>query len=245
MDESRTRSFATDSTEVIGLLDAVTWLAFYNTTKTTFNGFQTIDSVTAAMIYGKDGVPVDTLFKSKPEEYLIPRLQNIVGVTAAQYISYFYRTTNSTLPLINSTIPATLQMGPGYRLKQNATSTRILDALLVACTLFAAITMFSFRCHDVAKAKLGSVAATLALVADSEFVQDLTSSVRDTVDGESEEAWSAQRSAAMRMEQKLSSQGYQFSLGWWSDSRAPPLTAAENAVLRTRRRWENDVGKAE
>ncbi|KAJ9608752.1 hypothetical protein H2200_006523 [Cladophialophora chaetospira] len=235
------------STEIPVFLASVMWLDLYNTTETTLDGLQVIDTVTAALIYGKDGVPLEQIFQQPPEEHLIPNLKGLIGITGAQYMSYFYRTADPSVPLVDSTIPATLQMGPNYRLKQNATSTRILDALLAASILFAAITIFTFRYRDVAKTKLGSVGANWALVAESEFVHDLRTAFQNLREGHCEKNEPTQESADIRqMEQKLSSEGYQFSLGWWSDSRALPTTeATETHLLKPRRRWAIDVGRSE
>ena len=171
VNESQTKQV--NSTDIRVFLDSNLYMGFYNTSETTWNGYATIDSVTSALIYGKDGIPAKQIFQHDPTQFLVPALKQLIQTTGAQHISYFYRSANSSLPSVDATIPATLQMGPIYRLKQNATSTRILDGLLAASTLLGAIVIFTFRYRDVAKAQPGRLAATLALVADSEFVRDL------------------------------------------------------------------------
>lgn len=229
---------------------------FYNNSATTYNGYALMDPFTTAMIYGAGGIPQEKIFLHDPEEYLIPRFKNLTGIMGAQYISYFYRSANPTLPHVGATLPSTLQTGPGYRLKQNATSTRILDALLALSSLFAAITVFTFRYRDLARAQLGSVAATLALVADSEFVQDLRGSITNRSQNNIGGEWTTERDALqsraadiVQMEQKLATEGYQFSLGWWKDARTSlsSSTALSEFFNPTvpRRRWGIDVGRAE
>lgn len=139
-------------------------------------------------------------------------------------------------------------MGPGYRLKQNATSTRLLDALLAASWLFAVITVFTFRRHDLTNAKPGSLAATLALVTDSEFVNDLQSHVQgDQGGGAKRDRFLPKSATAAQVEQKLSSEGYQFSLGWWETARTIPTTTSTSVKREsiTRRRWGIDIGRSE
>ncbi|KIW95591.1 uncharacterized protein Z519_04176 [Cladophialophora bantiana CBS 173.52] len=119
-----------------------------------------------------------TALPEAPDERLIPSLRHMIRVMAAQYMCYFYRTANSSMPLVGSTIPATLQMGPDFRLKQNGTSTPVLDVLLVVLWPFAMITIFAFRSRDIAKAQPGTLAAALALVADSEFVHTIQTRVQ-------------------------------------------------------------------
>jgi hypothetical protein len=246
VDESETKSL--NSSDVSSFLNAVYYFAaFYNTTETTSNGYPTMDPVTSALIYGKDGVLLEELFQHGPEEYLIPSLNHLIRVMAAQYMSYFYRTANSSVPLVDSTIPATLRMGPSYRLKQNVTSTRILDALLAASWLCAVITLLTFRSRDVAKAKLGSLAATLALVADSEFVHDLQSYVqKDGGRGGGKDRPQQKSANIIQMEQMLSFEGYQFSLGLWRETGKPSQSPEnQNREATTRGRWGIDIGRSE
>jgi hypothetical protein len=257
-----------NSSDVNDFLNSVYYSAlFYNTSLTTVNGIAMMDPVTTALIYGKDGVPAEQLFQRPPEEHLIPSLRSIVQVMAAQYMSYFYRTTNSSIPLVGSTVPVAVQMGPDYRLKQNIVSTRILDVLLAVSWLFAMLTVFTFRSHDVAKAKPGTLAATLALVADSEFVHNIQTDIQHDRSTEiRRKHTSVEKSTkAIQVEQQLRSEGYQFSLGWWDEMIRPPpisiltrprtpraITATTSSTSSsgdqkgaTRRRWGIDIGRSE
>ncbi|EXJ66797.1 uncharacterized protein A1O5_09992 [Cladophialophora psammophila CBS 110553] len=222
VDETQTKPL--NSSDVNNFLNSVGYFAaFYNTSITTFNGYSTMDSVTTALIYGKDGVPIEQVFQKPPDEHLIPSLRHMIRVMAAQYMSYFYRTANSSMPLVGSTIPATLQVGPDFRLKQNATSTRVLDVLLVVSWLFAMITVFTFRSRDIAKAQPGTLAAALALVSDSEFVYNMQTRVQsDLGGGGTERDNSLPKSIhSVQVEQELLSEGSLFSLGWWRDTTGP------------------------
>lgn len=246
VDESETKPV--DSSDVPSFLEAISYFtAPYNTSETTYNGLAIVDPVSSALIYARGGIPVEQLFQSDPEEYLIPNLKHLIRIMGAQYISYFYRTANASTPLLNSTHSATLQMGPDYRLKQTVVSTRILDALLIASWIFAVIIVISFRSRDVVKAELGSLAATIALVADSDFVSDLQSGIRDNEgEGRKESEGSQEKIFAdvMQIEKKLSSGGHQFSLGWWENSQM--LSAASNQGNEVeRRRWGIDISRSD
>ena len=251
VDESSAKTL--QSSDVSNFLDGTSiFPAFYNTSLTTLHGYAVIDQVTAALIYGTDGIPAEQIFLKPPEEYLIPSLTHFTRVLAAQWMSYYYRTANSSLPLVGSTIPATLQMGPNYRLKQNATSTRILDGLLAAAFVFAVISVYTFRVRDVAKARLGTLAATLALVADSEFMQDLQSlapSGAGAGTAGERQTFLSRSADIVRAERELSSKGYQFSLGWWRETTTTSSISSASATKITEhtvsRRWGIDVGRAE
>lgn len=240
VDESETKPL--DSSDAGSLVAAIgVSSAFYNTSLTTLNGYPMIDSVTSALIYGNDGVPAEKLFQYPPAQYLIPRLKHLIRVMGAQYMSYFYRSVDTSMPLVGSNIPATLEMGPIYRLKQSATSTRILEGLLAASWVFAVITGLTFRSRDVVKAKLGSLAATIALVADSELVRDLRKEQDKITNGKD---GSEERVAMIvQAERTLASEGYQFSLGWWEVKGLSTSSEGQSGIAR--RRWGIDIGRAD
>ncbi|KAI1617029.1 hypothetical protein EDD36DRAFT_461890 [Exophiala viscosa] len=233
VDESTTKPI--NSSDVSSFLAATEYSAsFYNTSLTSLNGYSTMDPVSTALIYGKDGVPAEKLFPYSPEQYLIPNLQHLIRTMGAQYISYFYRSTNTTSPLVNSRIPATLQMNSTYRLRQTATSTRILDGLLAASGVFAILTLLTFRTRDVVKAKLGSPAVVMAMVADSEFVRELQKEQSLEPD---------ETDRAVHAERMLASDGGQFSLGWWEVRGSSTSSQSEGQL--TKYRWAIDIGRSD
>ncbi|KAK4940665.1 hypothetical protein LTR10_019295 [Elasticomyces elasticus] len=233
VDESTTNPV--NSTDIPVFLASTQYGAsFYNTSLTSLNGYSIMDPVSTALIYGKDGVPAEKLFQYPPDQYLIPTLQHLIRVMGAQYISYFYRTANASLPLVDSTIPATLQMNPTYRLRQNATSTRILEGLLAASGLFAIITLLTFRTRDVVKAKLGSPAATIAMIADSDFVRELQREQSLIIKEEERE---------VHAERMIASEGGQFSLGWWEVRGLSTSSQSEGEF--TKYRWAIDIGRSD
>jgi hypothetical protein len=228
------------------MLNSLTYLGFYNQTETTLNGQQLIDPITAALIYGKDGISMEQVFQSELEEFLVPSLRRLVRLGGAQYMSYFYRSANSSLAQVGLTTPATLEMGPTYRLKQSATSTRILDGLLAASALCSIWAILTFRYRDVAKAQLGSLAAVLALVADSTFVRNLRDSAPSQRDALAKNRTAGQRNAnILYMQQRLAAEGSFFSLGWRTDPVSVPLGLSETEGPTQRRRWGIDEGPAE
>jgi hypothetical protein len=263
--ENDTRALQSNDEEIFVsyLLGATSLYNNSLTVSSDFPEYSLIDSVTSALMYGRDGIPANEIFDSPPSTSLIPALKRYVGVAGAQYTSYFYRSTNSSsklAPAAGSTLPGTVLLGPNYRLVQNATSTRILDGLLAAAFVFALITIYTFRSRDVARAELGSLAATFALIADSEIVQELrnTSNVEFSRHSEKMHTEGAfispgRAGVIVRAQQKLLRGGYQFSLGWWDSSNAAlslesdvgSAIRSDGEGLQKRRRWGIGVGRAE
>jgi len=198
----------------------------FQTLNTTSNNTNFKD-LFAAIVYGRDGVPVEELLNSTK---LLQNVQRVTGMVGAQFLSEVSRvpigsyasnaSTNSTA----TSLPAPIYSGDvvnlrHVRLVQSAISTRILQVVLAIMFTCAVVAYLLVDAKHVLAEEPGSIAAVATVLAGSSMV------TRQYVPYGAE-WWSDQESKKRGL-----FGGYIFSLGWWHTSSSP--------------RFGIDIGKAD
>lgn len=131
-----------------------------------------IDVTFQAAIYGKDGIPLESLGKSTDNEKVEHRLRQVNNIIRAQlYSNYTRRAVNSSTeqPALQATI-----MNPSrLRLVQDSVSTHVLVILLLVLVVLAVAVTMLLNPRNIIPKNLCSIAATASLLADSDFLGDL------------------------------------------------------------------------
>lgn len=209
----------------------------------------TIDPFFQAAIWARDGVPLSELVgpAARAEGYstLLATIESVYARMVAQQLRFSFRAANATAVggdeaelLADLTVTLTDQAAR-LRLVQSAVSTRLLEGLLLAMALCAAVsrvlTTYDRRWRRVVLPKdPGSVAAKMGLLAGSELVERLRDEVvvrSGAGDGGGDAVREAERAAVAGLE------GHLFSLGWWD--------CRKEGGVEGGRKFRIDVGVAE
>jgi len=164
-----------------------------------------------ALAAGKDGTPLDEFSGRERADALIRRVDKLYGEIGAQALHFNFRRDMANItalrdaakagnPIPARTVKAVMKVplpaGQG-RLVQSEISTRLLEALLLALAVCAAISFWLMGDGKVVPVDPGSIAARMALLAGSELV----AKVRD---------WGREGLAGRRI-----------SLRWWRRGTTP------------------------
>lgn len=162
-----------------------------------------------AIIYGIDGIPVTDLIGYENANRFAYGLDRVLGVMAAQQLNSWARSTPlSDAALNNALYPshlpsynATLSSSQRLKLAQNTVSTRLLQSLLGAMVLCAAIAFLKQRTHHVLPKNPCSIAAVGSLLAGSKLLNEVYISP------------GTEFFTGKELEGILS--GFVYSMGWW------------------------------
>lgn len=229
------------------------------------NSSANIDPFFQSAIWDRDGVPLSQLVgpAARAENYttLLTTIERVYARIMAQQLRFSFRAANATSAADNPSAPETdllanltatfTDQSARLRLVQSTVSTRLLEALLLAMALCAAVSrvLTTWFCGDgrgwrgrVLPRDPGSVAAKMGLLAGSELVERLRDEVvvrrggrigagEDGEDGGDDAVrGEAERAAVVGLE------GHLFSLRWWDCRKEGGVEG---------RRFRIDVGVAE
>ena len=174
---------------------------------TSVTGRDWINPFIQALIWGKDGIPIDQLYNNGNSSILISAANRLYAQYIAQAISANMRTTKplsgQTLPLYNATLGQ-----PSQRLQQNRgpkIALQVMLGFMVLCAIGAYLVADMKR---VLPHNPCSIAGTMSLLADSEMCES-----KNVIPEGSE--WKSKRQ--LRREGVFS--GIEFRMGWWTEGR--------------------------
>lgn len=191
-----------------------------NVSATNASVSNTIDPFFEALVFGRDGVPIEELVGEEKVPRLIEAMRHQYAQIAAQTFRFAYRS-EALVPKASAPADgddtATEMLLPGeaallanltatvendrtrLRLKQSAISTRILEVLLLLMVVCAVASLVLTRgAVRILPKEPGSVASKMSLLAGSKFLDILRETEQTT-----------EREAARRFNAD------EFSLGWW------------------------------
>ncbi|KAF2141136.1 uncharacterized protein K452DRAFT_309563 [Aplosporella prunicola CBS 121167] len=162
-----------------------------------------LEGLFSIMLYGKNGTRPEELVGPTGHEKLITAIERSYGQVLAQVFN-----TNRNPPLpATAPMKAVLEVPYGLRLKQSEISTRILQGLLGAMTICAAITFATMDTRRVLPKDPCSIAAVASLFAGADMMG------KDVIPEGTEQL------TVKEIKEKGIFDGYLFSMGWWSSGR--------------------------
>jgi hypothetical protein len=181
------------------------------------DGFFNFDSFFNALIFGYQGIPVEELMGggnrnvSSTAQRMMDRMQHLYAQLVAQSLHFNFRVpvnngTGGKSTRATSLTPGlatgTLVDSSRTRLLQSSVSTRILEALLVIMLACALTTFLLNKRARILSTSPGSLAARMALLAESKILTRL---------------WSPDNNNDPDYK-TVFTRDDRFALGWWSDS---------------------------
>ncbi|KAH8890608.1 hypothetical protein GQ53DRAFT_747359 [Thozetella sp. PMI_491] len=142
-------------------------------------GFFTFDAFFSALLEGVDGKPAKELMGGGnsnvniTSELMIEQMRHLYAQLVAQSLHLNYRTDgdNGTASLSAKSVAGTIMNSSRARLIQSVPSTRILQALLFTIAACALTSLVLKRDHMLLPASPGSLAARMALIAESRLLK--------------------------------------------------------------------------
>lgn len=135
-------------------------------------GDENFDDFFQAMVYGKNGTPVTDFASADNDIAVSERIKMVQSLLMTQVLNNWTRMdTNSSTA--GKALPARLNFPHRLRLVQDPTSTRVLEALLGAMLLLAALNMALIDTRRVVPKNPCSIAAVASLLANSNILDAL------------------------------------------------------------------------
>ncbi|KAK4942606.1 hypothetical protein LTR10_017735 [Elasticomyces elasticus] len=166
-----------------------------------------LDSVFEAMVYGRDGIPMNELAN---QTKLMDTFTHFYRQYMAQVVNQYLRADFSTLSnnateTVADPLRATYTNARNMRVVQSSLSTQLLVGVLVALLICAATIFVTIDMRHVLPKPMGSVAAVASLLAGSRIVDETSGLIPKGSEYWSDKDW----------EKSGIWQGEMFRMGWW------------------------------
>ncbi|KAI1609302.1 hypothetical protein EDD37DRAFT_653735 [Exophiala viscosa] len=166
-----------------------------------------LDTAFEAMVYGRDGVPMDELTNHTK---LIDTFTHFYRQYMAQEVDEFLRAdfrtlSNNATETVANPLQATYTDARNMRVVQSSLSTHLLVGVLAALLICAATIFVTIDMRHVLPKPMGSVAAVASLLAGSRIVDETSGLIPKGSEFWSDNDW----------EKSGIWQGEMFRMGWW------------------------------
>jgi hypothetical protein len=163
-------------------------------------GDENFDDFFQAMVYGKNGTPATDFASADNDITVSGRIKTVQSLLMTQVLNNWTRMdTNSST--VGRALPAQLNFPNRLRLVQDPMSTRVLEALLGAMLLLAALNTVLMKTRGVVPKNPCSIAAAASLLADSNILDALPRG--------------AERMSSEEIERRAGFKGKTFYMGWY------------------------------
>ncbi|KAJ5372562.1 Protein of unknown function DUF3433 [Penicillium concentricum] len=145
----------------------ISWNNFNGTDATAENS--NLDGFFTALVMGKYAIPAENLVNSDSSDMVIKAIKHQDRILKAQIFNDYPRSAADS-GLDHTSLPGNITVSKRLRLLQDATSTRVLEALLASILIMGIISSILMNTDRVLPKNPSSIAAVASLLADSNIL---------------------------------------------------------------------------